>query len=274
MVELIKLRDKKAAQLLGSFLRYRDIAAEMRKHPDGWQLLVPGEKLADATQLLVELKANPGMLNQTAWQKSDATEAGVSSVRLSSGMRRFSPLVLLVVGLCVLVYLSPFLFDSRIYDALFFPDQMSDLASEPWRLFTPALLHFSIIHITFNLVWWLDLGSAIEKRQSPWHLLVLALLVAAISNTAQFLVSGPNFGGLSGVVYGVLAYVWLWGKVRPQAGLALPPVVAMLMLGWLLLCWTGVLGPVANIAHLAGLLSGLLVAIGALMIDKAMPLRR
>jgi len=99
-----------------------------------------------------------------------------------------------------------------------------------WRLFTPMFLHFNIMHILFNMLWLRDLGSMIEARKSPWLLLVLVLVIAAVSNVAQFRVSGPTFGGMSGVVYGLLGYVWMQGKFNPAAGLALQKQTVTLMI--------------------------------------------
>jgi GlpG protein len=221
---------------------------------------VPSEQFADARSWLDTIRAHPERLNQVAWQGSQARDG--QSLRLQDltrGLQRFGWATLLILALCVLVYLSQFVVGDSLYRALLFPVQLGRLVDSPWRLITPALLHFSILHITFNLIWWLDLGGAIERLQSSWRLLGLALVVAAVSNLAQFLASGPLFGGLSGVVYGLLGYVWLWGRWRPGEGLSVSTSIALLMVGWLLLCWTGLLGPVANIAHLAGLATGLLL---------------
>ena len=108
------------------------------------------------------------------------------------------------------------------------------------------------------MLWLRDLGSMIEGRQTSWHLAILALVIAAGSNLAQFYVSrSPVFGGMSGVVYGLLGYVWIRGKLDPASGLFLHQSTVVMMMIWLVLCFTGLLGPVANYAHLAGLLMGM-----------------
>jgi GlpG protein len=126
-----------------------------------------------------------------------------------------------------------------------------------WRLFTPMFLHFSIIHILFNMLWLRDLGSMIEARKSPGLLLVLVLTIAAISNLAQFQVSGPMFGGMSGVVYGLLGYVWMQGRFNPASGLALQKQTVTLMIVWFFLCLSGLMGNIANTAHAVGALVGI-----------------
>jgi GlpG protein len=126
-----------------------------------------------------------------------------------------------------------------------------------WRVVTPVFVHFGIIHILFNMLWLRDLGSMIEARQSTWYLAVLALAIAAVSNVAQYLVSGPVFGGMSGVVYGLLGYIWIRGKFDPASGLFVHQSTVTMMVIWFFLCYTGLLGSIANTAHAVGLVMGM-----------------
>jgi GlpG protein len=77
-----------------------------------------------------------------------------------------------------------------------------------------------------------------------------------ISNLAQYLGKGPLFGGMSGVVYGLLGYVWMKGKNDPASGLFLHPQTVTMMLLWFFLGFTPVLPNIANITHGAGLFLG------------------
>lgn len=144
---------------------------------------------------------------------------------------------------------------------------------EIWRLVTPIIIHFGIVHIVFNLLWLKDLGPAIERRWSSLTLLWLVLASAVISNVAQYVVNwdftnGLRFanalsGGMSGVVYALLGYLWIRGRIDPTAGIRLPPAVVWMMLGWLVLCMTGMLGHIGNAAHLVGLIVGMVWAAAA-----------
>lgn len=128
-----------------------------------------------------------------------------------------------------------------------------------WRLVTPIFLHFGILHILFNMLWLRDLGSIIEARKGTWRFALLVLTIAVVSNIAQFRLSdgGPAFGGMSGVVFGLLGYVWMQGKFNPASQLHLQPQTVSFMLIWYLLCLTGLVGHVANVAHTAGALVGI-----------------
>jgi GlpG protein len=128
---------------------------------------------------------------------------------------------------------------------------------EVWRLFTPIFLHLGFLHLFFNMLWLRDLGSMVEARQSSWLLLVLVAVFAAFSDLGQYLVTGGGFGGMSGVVYGLVGYIWIRGKYDPRSGLFLHSSTVTMMIIWFFVCLVGLMGPVANTAHGVGLLTGM-----------------
>lgn len=156
--------------------------------------------------------------------------------------------------------------DFRIQgDYLYFvPLQESLHAGQWWRLLTPMLIHFGWLHLTMNTLWYWELGRRIEALQGGLVLLALTLLFGLVSNLAQYLVGGSAlFGGLSGVLYGLLGHCWIYHKLAPSAAYRLPPGVVVMMLVWLLVCLSGLvtvlgLGTIANAAHVGGLLAGCL----------------
>jgi rhomboid protease GlpG len=134
---------------------------------------------------------------------------------------------------------------------------------EIWRLFTPDLLHFNVAHITFNLLMFWVLGGQVEFRQSSFSLAALIVVVSIASNIAQLLDGGYLFGGLSGVVYGLFGYCWVWAKFQKEV--FMPDSLFRFALVWLIIGYTPLtewvgLGRMANSAHLYGLLSGLIWA--------------
>jgi GlpG protein len=136
-------------------------------------------------------------------------------------------------------------------------------SGEVWRLFTPIFIHFGLTHFFFNMLWLLQLGGMIEGRQGIGHLAFIVAVTALISNLAQYYVTGwPAFGGMSGVVYGLAGYVWIRGRFDRESGLYLHPQTVTILLVWLVICFTPVIGflvggGVANAAHVAGLLVGM-----------------
>ena len=142
-----------------------------------------------------------------------------------------------------------------------------EAGGEPWRLITPAFLHFNWLHIVFNGLWTWELGRRIETAVGSARLFGLFLCVAVVSNVSQYLFGGPGlFGGMSGVVYGFLGFAWLGERLNGSWRMAPPPGVMAFMLGWLVICELGVIevlgfGAIANAAHVGGLLAGLLLAL-------------
>lgn len=137
-----------------------------------------------------------------------------------------------------------------------------------WRWISPVFIHYDPFHIIFNLLWWWVFGGLIEKVQGKGRLLILFVLLAAGPNTAQFFASGSNFGGLSGVVYGLLGYLWFYGRIVPDSPLRIRPLIIVLMMIWLVICFTGLVGPIANAAHLGGLFLGCVLGIFLAAKDK------
>ena len=138
-----------------------------------------------------------------------------------------------------------------------------------WRPITPIFIHWSILHLLFNMFWTRDLGGMIELRTGSWKLLALVLACAIIPNTAQYYHHGPSaFGGMSGVVYGLFGYVWVKGRFQPWLGLGISQQSTTIMIAWLFICMTGWLGPIANTAHVVGLLMGAAIAYGPIGVKK------
>ncbi|MFV9654342.1 rhomboid family intramembrane serine protease [Pseudomonas sp. NY15366] len=136
-----------------------------------------------------------------------------------------------------------------------------------WRLITPMLIHFGWLHLAMNNLWYWELGRRIEFRQGAIGLLGLTLLFGLASNFAQYWWAGPSlFGGLSGVLYGLLGHCWIYQRLAPNPAYRLPPGVLVMMLIWLVVCMTGIfetlgVGAIANGAHVGGLLIGCLTGL-------------
>lgn len=137
---------------------------------------------------------------------------------------------------------------------------------EPWRLVTPVLLHFDPLHILFNAIMLASLGRMIESRHGALYLALFTLSCAAISNLAQYeIAKNPIFGGMSGVVYGLMGLAWARNKFDPHASYGLSRGTVQFMLIWMLLGFIGELSQglgfaragMANWCHLFGLLSGI-----------------
>jgi len=133
-----------------------------------------------------------------------------------------------------------------------------------WRLISPILIHFSFTHLAFNCLWIYVLGEKIERVDSKTVFVMLVIFSSICSNFLQYYwTSSSLFGGLSGVIYGLLGYCMILEMESDNERYELPPALYMFMIIWLLLGFFEVLdmfgfGKVANFAHLGGLISGMM----------------
>lgn len=103
-----------------------------------------------------------------------------------------------------------------------------------WRLFTPALLHADVFHLFFNMIWLIVLGKQIEQRLSPLRYLLFLLFLGIFSNTVQYLTSGPNFIGFSGILCGMLTFIWTRQQLAPWEGYQLNRMTFLFMMIFIL----------------------------------------
>jgi GlpG protein len=172
-----------------------------------------------------------------------------------------------VLIFCVVLFVISYTqMGEKLYDLFFIAKPETGFLYEVsrgqiWRLLTPIFLHLSILHILFNMLWFKDLGYLIEHRFGKDDLIILMIVSGVFSNLMQYFVSGPSFGGMSGVLYAMLGFVWVYKKIYTDFDYALPSRDIKIMIGWLFLCLTGFLGPIANTAHAGGLFVGMLYAV-------------
>jgi GlpG protein len=183
---------------------------------------------------------------------------------------RIGPVTTGLIAICVLVFLLTdkgndpsmlryFTFVPLVQagNRFVFGDVSAIWQGQPWRLFTPMFIHFGFMHILFNMWWLKDLGTAIERVFSSRYLLTFVLLTAAFSHVLEYVVSGPtSFGGMSGVVYALFAFIWIRGRFDPSFPYRMPQQLVTFMLIWLALGFTGWVGPIANWVHTGGLAAG------------------
>jgi GlpG protein len=179
-------------------------------------------------------------------------------------------LILLSIGGFALVYLrAPMAWLSYL---TFTPVQVDEgnlvfgaMGGQYWRLVTPVFLHFGWLHIVFNSLWLWELGSKVERVMGQLNMALLFLVIALVSNVGQYVFGGPGiFGGMSGVVYGLLGFAWVAPLLQPHWPIQPAPAIMLFMVGWLVVCMVGLVevlgfGAIANAAHLGGLLCGALL---------------
>lgn len=184
-----------------------------------------------------------------------------------------------------LSFLSPR--DLQAYEISPEPNSLRTIErGQVWRLITPALLHsrngsMAIMHVGFNMYMLFMLGPILERRMGSFQFLLLNLGLALAGNLAQGVLpmvfedlsvvlnidltqyeryyGGVNFLGYSGVVYGLFGYLWVRSNQDPTFGIMINQSSIVILMIWFFLCWFGLMGGVANLAHTGGLVAGLLL---------------
>ncbi|MEC7081536.1 MAG: rhomboid family intramembrane serine protease GlpG [Pseudomonadota bacterium] len=280
---LIAFNQQSPAHLLANYLTSQHIQAAVVQHDKEFVVVLDNHDHLDRAKIIADgFLANPTdpKYQQAAWDNGKNVRLAPSGSGFSMGNiiadAVKAPFTSVVFILCVAVYLLSLfgLFAPIAQHLLMQPFSILSQNHEWWRLLGPAFIHFSALHIIFNLLWWGMLGAKIERILGMSMLLIVFLVSATISNAAQALFSDPVqgnlflFGGLSGVVYAVMGFVWWLGWLRPSWGLSLPNSIVGFMLVWLVLGYADILWVnMANAAHTAGLISGCLLA-GALSLGS------
>lgn len=276
------------ANLFRDFLYNRGIECDIEPGSSGkWTIWIHDEnRIAEAEELLQQFSINP----TDARYVSEAAGAEDKRAKQESQEREFAKklksrddifttygfsgiglvtLTLIVISV-VITLLCKFgqnlamvqwfsiaeIFPSEGRGILYFKHLQEVRQGQVWRLITPIFLHLGFMHILFNMMWLRDLGSMMENIRGRGFIIVFVLLTGAASNVAQFYVSGPSFGGMSGVVYALLGYVWMQSRFNPWSGFVMHSTTVQMMLIWFVLCLSRLIGNVANTVHAVGLVSG------------------
>ncbi len=135
----------------------------------------------------------------------------------------------------------------------------SEALARPWILLTSVFLHGSVSHLLSNMIALGFFGFVLENITGSRRFMAIFIGTGIISSAASL--SYESSLGASGAIFGVIGAL---AAIRPRMtvfalGVPMPMFVAAAF--WALLDIGGVFYPtnVANLAHLAGMASGLAI---------------
>jgi rhomboid protease GluP len=170
-----------------------------------------------------------------------------------------------ILGLTVLVYLAQMLSEALLGGDLpaYFGMKINEfiVAGQLWRLFTPALLHGSILHIGFNMYALIIFGTGLERFFGHGRFLLLYLAGAFAGNVFSFLITPNPSLGASTAVFGLIGAqaVFLYRHRElfgDQARSSLQSILFIAGINFVI----GLQPGIDNWGHLGGLLGGLIFA--------------
>lgn len=283
------LPDESSAKKFGELLWSKSINNEVEADDDGtWMIWVVDEDQLDAAKAELDafdpaaIEADFASVARRAKAVRDdlaAKEKKAKTIKrrrdLFADMRPYSvgPITMALIAVCVLVTFMTDYGQNRRSEDLYIEKVSHDPRSikqqsyglsrvksgEVWRLITPVFMHGSIFHLFFNSWILLTFGAMIEARKSPGYLMAMVLISGVISNLLQYFAGGsPFFLGFSGVNYGLFGYLWMKGRYAPGEGMGLTRPTVIFLLVWFFLCFSGLVGHIANWAHGGGLVIGIL----------------
>jgi len=266
MKQLLVINDARLAQSLADYLSSRGMHCELTQSEVGITVWLADEsRSSEAEPEVKRFLKEPyhPRYAEASWHSGTPN----SRIDYSAGhhsltahfLMQAGPVTLLVMALCTCLFVLQ-LIGLNLYSSLSFHQDVSQLSGwQIWRFVTPAFLHFSALHLIFNLMWWWYLAGLVERQLGTSKLLTLLLVGAVIPNLLEFLLSGPDFGGLSAVVNTLVGYCWVVGRMKPEGEVKLQDGIFIFMVVWLAIGFSGLLGiNLANVAHLSGLAIGLL----------------
>jgi GlpG protein len=273
MRELARLDDRGEAERLADVLLVAGIASEVRSDTEVWVL--DHRDLAAAKQQLAAFStgpATPDVRHAAAELRKRDEQTRSKTVQVAERWRSDQALGIGPITIFLLVASVLVAFASDFGEAQTITVQNLSIepwdseagwlahvrAGEVWRLVTPMLIHFGVVHLLFNGLWIYQLGRQIEREHGSLVMIGLVLLGQIPGGLGQYLAGGPSFGGLSGVVYALFGFAWMHARYDRRHQYRIEDSTAVMMMGWFIVCTTGLVGPIANICHAAGLLAGLL----------------
>ena len=135
------------------------------------------------------------------------------------------------------------------------------LQGDFWRFLTPAFLHGSIIHLSFNMYAIYSIGPSLERKYGSTSFILLYIIGAIFGNVVSFLFS-PNVSlGASTAIFGLIAAqgVYIY-KNRYLLGSAAKPLLTNVLFMIAVNLFLGLSPGIDNWGHLGGLVGGFLYA--------------
>lgn len=203
------------------------------------------------------------------WQCPDCVHQGAKTSRVvqpfsnGAGQRGVgtnpTPVVLVLVAINVVCFIASGFGKGSVLDRFgLWPAEIH--ANHQWYRFLDSMfLHLNVTHILSNMVTLILVGPAVELMLGKGRFLALYLIGGLGGGVLSYLLSPANELGVgaSGAIFAVMgAYVVL----ARRRGVPLSPVPALIIIN-LVLDFTGVLGNVNWLAHVGGLIIGVLLGL-------------
>lgn len=288
MRQIGSLGNEQQAKTLADYLISQGIISHAESEGTDWGIWVREENQVPAAKtIFTEFQGNPSDPKYAAAaaeaqrRKAELARQKVANNTIdmrrqwSAPLRRRAPVVFTLIIVSVFATLFGDRADGLIRSAFSFceprvyaetrGDGLAQIKQgQVWRLITPIFPHGNLLHLFFNMWVLYGLGPQVENRRGGIRFAGIVLLLALASNVLQYAMVGPNFLGMSGVVYGLLGYIWMRQVFDPRSAYMISDSTIAFMLIFFAMGFLGDFtssggSGIANWAHAGGLLAGMAI---------------
>ena len=103
---------------------------------------------------------------------------------------------------------------------------------------------------------WFYFGIAVENFEPFWKLPLIFFITSLASSITNYLAYGEEFGGLAGVVFGLVGYCFVFNYFSNLYKKHCPQQMLWFYIIFIFVGFTGIFGETANMGHLAAFVSG------------------
>ena len=174
----------------------------------------------------------------------------------------------ILIGFSTLIFVLQYYVETTTgSDLLFFyGGKINELimTGQVWRLFTPMLLHGSILHLALNMYALYIIGRRLERYYGPGRFLLLYVLSGFAGNVLSFVLTKATSLGASTAIFGLLAaegvFIFqnrkLFGPTRTRQAIFNLAVILMINLTYGFMPGRNI----DNMGHIGGFLGGIFFA--------------
>jgi membrane associated rhomboid family serine protease len=141
-------------------------------------------------------------------------------------------------------------------------------SSQMWQPFTCCLLHGTVLHLLFNVIYLWVFGALFEEVFGSGRFFATVIFLAFGSSVAEYAFCQGGVG-LSGINYGLFGLLWVLSRKDRRFFGTLDRQTVHLLVGWFFFCIATTVAnvmAVANVAHGAGAILG--VMLGFALVEK------
>ena len=208
----------------------------------------------------------PEIANRLGWLAKETGNVRASRRYFARGRGAVMPIATYaLMGITIAISLTTSISaEGAVLFAALELDKVAVAAGEYWRLFSLVLVHGGVIHLGFNMYALYLCGPLIEQIYGPVRMLAF-YFVAALGSSAATMAFGEGrlVVGASGAIFGLFGILFAVSRLHlpmlDRRGMALLGQVGFLIVTSLLFGFA--LQGVDNVAHIGGLITGLLLGV-------------